>query len=480
MNYFKNLRGKEAISNITRLYFSQLVSVGFGFLMSLYIPKFIGIEEFSYWQLFLFYAGYTGVLQLGLNDGLYLRYGGQILTKDECESISSQLWLSIGIISLICVIFIGSITSGIIQRISDPNLIFIYCGVAIYAIVYNIFGFCSLLCQALNRFKSYTTSFIWERVIMGMFLLLMICFSIKKFRYIEICWIISLAIVTIRILSKNKDLFLRRITINRTTFHEIKGNIEIGISLMLSNVSSILIIGVCRFFISEHYPLTTFGYVSFSLSLCMFCLVFISKIGLGIYPLLRRKSEVFHRVFYEKMNYLLTLLMPLTIILFMILNMIVKYFLPKYFSSLEYLAIFFPLCLFTAKIDMLYSTYLKILREEKCLLKINFGVMLLSVVVSATGIYLLENLAVTLIGVSICIIIKAYCMQKRVQIRLKLQKTSPKMLSDVVISLIYLALIGSGVDFMISTYILLIFISILIYFHHRSLIENLRFIFVSK
>ncbi len=134
MNYFKNLRGKEAISNITRLYFSQLVSVGFGFLMSLYIPKFIGIEEFSYWQLFLFYAGYTGVLQLGLNDGLYLRYGGQILTKDECESISSQLWLSIGIISLICVIFIGSITSGIIQRISDPNLIFIYCGVAIYAI----------------------------------------------------------------------------------------------------------------------------------------------------------------------------------------------------------------------------------------------------------------------------------------------------------------------------------------------------------
>ncbi len=212
------------------------------------------------------------MLHLGLNDGLYLRLGGKRLTMQECHEVSSQLWIATGFIMTLSIISFIVISSGLIPALTNSDLKFVILSVAVFAVINDIFGYCSSICQALNRFKVYTTSSIMERLIMVAFLIVMIVFSIKKFEYIVICWIASLAAVTVRILVKNQDLFLSKITISRAIFREMGINIVVGINLMLSNVSAMLIIGICRFFISEHYPIEIFGFVSFSLSLCLFCL----------------------------------------------------------------------------------------------------------------------------------------------------------------------------------------------------------------
>lgn len=480
MKFFKNIRGKEALKNIFNLYSSQLVSVVFSILISLYIPKFIGVEEFSYWQLFLFYAGYTGMLHLGLNDGLYLRLGGKELTDQESQEVSSQLWISTGLMILLSFIAVLIAFSGLIPALSNSNIKFIFLAVAIYAIAYNVFGYCGSVCQALNRFKVYTSSVIMERVIMVIFLIIMIALSIKKFEYIVIFWIISLALVTVRILLKNRDLFLEKIRISHVIFREIGINIKVGINLMLSNISAMLIIGICRFFISEHYPIEIFGFVSFSLSLCLFGLQFISKIGIGIYPLLKRKSEKFHRDFFSKMDYLLTMLMPLCIVLFPILILIVKYFLPNYSPSLIYLAIFFPLCIFTVKIDMLYSTYLKVLRHERYLLKVNAVTMFLSAAISALSIYCFNNIIMSLISVCICVIIKAYLMQRFICQAFKLGRIPNTLLTDYILSFIYLLMIGIGVNFNIVISITLALSLLNLYCRRQPIIADLKFIFIAR
>ena len=41
------------------------------------LPKIISVEQYGYWQVYLFYSTYVGILHLGLNDGIYLRYGGE-------------------------------------------------------------------------------------------------------------------------------------------------------------------------------------------------------------------------------------------------------------------------------------------------------------------------------------------------------------------------------------------------------------------
>ena len=480
MKFLQNIRGKDAVTNISRLYMSQLISVGFSILLSLYIPKFIGVKEFSYWQLFLFYASYTGMLHLGLNDGLYLRYGGCILTDQECRSVSSQLWVSCGIIAILCGLAVTVVGLGMIPQLSNPNLIFVFCGVAVYAVVNIVYGFCGSLCQAINRFKEYTNSYIIDRLIMAALLIAMVCMSIKRFEYIEVCWIISMFIVTFIMLFRNRDIFLRKVSISEKTFQQIGSNIGIGINLMLSNVSSMLIIGICNFFISEHYPITTFGYVAFSLSLCNFALLFISKIGIGIYPLLKKKKDEFHKVFFGKVDYLLTVLMPLSIVFFPILNLIVRYFLPNYYNSLEYLSIFFPLAVFSAKIEMLYSTYLKVLREERYLLRINIYVMSLSMFLSAIGIYLLDNIPFTLICVSSCIILKACFMRNRINKIFKTTCHSLVIYSDIAFSIIYLVEIGVGVDFNIAVYSALFMSLINIFFQRRHIKEDVRYLFIAR
>ena len=60
--------------------------------MSLLVPKMLGVEEFSYWQLFLFYLSYVGLFHFGITDGMYLKNGG--LTYDEInkKEIGSQFW----------------------------------------------------------------------------------------------------------------------------------------------------------------------------------------------------------------------------------------------------------------------------------------------------------------------------------------------------------------------------------------------------
>ena len=57
--------------------FSNFVSLIASALVILIIPKLIGVEEYGYWQLYLFYSSYVGFLHFGWNDGIYLRFGGE-------------------------------------------------------------------------------------------------------------------------------------------------------------------------------------------------------------------------------------------------------------------------------------------------------------------------------------------------------------------------------------------------------------------
>ena len=162
MKLFENIRGKDAIKNIINLYSSQLVSVGFSILISLYIPRFIGVEEFSYWQLFLFYGGYTGMLYLGLNDGLYLRLGGKRLTMQECHEVSSQLWIATGFIMTLSIISFIVISSGLIPALTNSDLKFVILSVAVFAVINDIFGYCSRFVRLLTVLRSIPHLPLWS------------------------------------------------------------------------------------------------------------------------------------------------------------------------------------------------------------------------------------------------------------------------------------------------------------------------------
>ena len=53
--------------------FAQLISLAVSFLLNLIVPKFIDEYQYSYWQTYMLYIAYVGILHFGLLDGIVLR-----------------------------------------------------------------------------------------------------------------------------------------------------------------------------------------------------------------------------------------------------------------------------------------------------------------------------------------------------------------------------------------------------------------------
>jgi len=68
---------KNGIKNLSISFIANLVTIIVSFIVTLFLPKIISVEQYGYWQVYLFYSTYVGILHLGLNDGIYLRYGGE-------------------------------------------------------------------------------------------------------------------------------------------------------------------------------------------------------------------------------------------------------------------------------------------------------------------------------------------------------------------------------------------------------------------
>ena len=63
--------------------FAQGLSTAVSVILTLLLPKVLGVAEFGYWQLFIFYLGYVGFFHFGINDGVYLIHGGE--TRDALD-----------------------------------------------------------------------------------------------------------------------------------------------------------------------------------------------------------------------------------------------------------------------------------------------------------------------------------------------------------------------------------------------------------
>ena len=59
-------------------------------LMTFLIPRIFSEETYSYFQLENLYCGYLWIASLGINDGLYIKYGGK-----ERKEINKRFFSSI-------------------------------------------------------------------------------------------------------------------------------------------------------------------------------------------------------------------------------------------------------------------------------------------------------------------------------------------------------------------------------------------------
>lgn len=393
----------QFIKNFSYTISSNLISLIISTLVVIVVPKLVGVEEYGYWQLYLFYSSYVGFLHFGWSDGIYLRYGGEEYSDLDKKIFSSQFYMMM-LFQFIVAVIIVIIA---VLFVSDIDRAFILNMVALNALIINVLSVLLLTLQATNRIKEYAQINIISRVSYVFLIVIFLVFGVREYKVMIIADLIGKALSLIYAIYACNDIVLNKVNTLSFNIIETTENIRVGIKLMFANIASMLIIGVVRFGIEYSWDVSTFGKISLTLSISNLLMLFINATGIVIFPVLRKLRIEALPNLYLVIRDILMLMLFCVLVLYFPMNAFLTRWLPNYADSLAFMALLFPISLYEGKMGLLINTYLKTLREERFIMKINIIVLFLSIVSTIFTTLIFRNLNAAVLSILIAISIRS-------------------------------------------------------------------------
>jgi O-antigen/teichoic acid export membrane protein len=421
------------IKNMSYTISSNFISLIISTLVVLIIPKLIGVEEYGYWQLYIFYSSYVGFLHFGWNDGIYLRYGGE-----EYKKLDKRLFYSQFVELVVSQVTIGILiwlTSAIF--ILDNNRSFILQMVAIAMILLNTRLMIFFILQATNRIKEFARLTMLDRIVYIILIIILLLFGIRDFKLMIFADLVGKLVSLFFATLSCKDIVFRRINTFYLTISELIMNISVGIKLMFANIASMLIIGIVRFGIEQTWDVATFGKVSLTLSISNMMMIFINAVGIIMFPILRRTNwEKLANIYSTMRDFLMVILLGFLIIYYP-LKTVMSAWLPQYAQSLLYMSLVFPMFIYEGKMALLINTYLKTLRREKVMLRINLISMLLSLLMTYVTSRIFVNLDAAILSIIILLAMRSAFAEKYLAKELSI-KVNKDILLEVLLTIVFI------------------------------------------
>lgn len=449
---------RQFLANFSLTIISNLLNLIISSMVVLLIPKLIGVYEYGLWQLFIFYSSYVGLLHFGWLDGIYLRYGGIHYEKLERSKFKTQFiafFISQIIISLIILLVFYNF-------ISDDTRYILY-AVSATIVITNVKTFFQFILQMTNRIKEYSVSNIFGSIIYAVIVLVLILKGTQDYKPFVVSYIISQAVGLIFSLLSCRNLIINNALLS-INWKEIFLNISVGSKLVLSNVSSMLIIGVIRFGIQKGWSIETFGKISLTLSISNLLMIFIGAVSLVLFPALRRIDKDKTKIAYATIRDLLMPAVFIAMFLYFPIDYIIPNWLPEYKDALKYMAILFPMIVYQAKFEILSNTFFKVLRMEKQLLVVNICTLLFSLMLTFISVYFLHDLNITMCVIVVVMAIRSTIAELYMRSRLRIHFSYEIIIESLLIILFILSTWYLGTWYSLIIYI----VAILIYLRIKS------------
>lgn len=462
---------KDSIKQIfNKLYYSisaNLLNLLISLIVSFIVPKLLGVEQYGYWQLYLFYVSYVGFFHFGVADGIYLRYGGKYYDELDKSLMHSQVWLLLLLEALIFSLIIVFV----IATVEDVNKIIILIAAGLNCILLLPRTVLQFLLQSTGRVQEYARNFMVERILYIVLILGFLFFGYRNFEYMLLADIFAKFVAFIGLGFVCRDIiFAKSVKLSLGLF-EFWKNITTGSKLLFANIAGMLIIGIVRFGIERNWDITTFGKVSFSLSISNFILTFIAAVSVVIFPIIKRSEANKLSAVYQTLGVLLSWVMLILLTAYYPIQKVLLIWLPHYTEAIQYFAILFPISMFEARSSLLINTYLKALRQEKAMLLINGFSVILSLVTTVITTMVFKNLTITIMSIVALQIIK--CLIPDIYIQKKMHmKFSFEVLWDTLGAVVFI--FGNwymrGVE---GWSIYIVFIICIAFLRRKELIQNM-------
>lgn len=394
---------KSLLSNFAAAFSAQFLAVIVSIFTTLLVPKLLGVTEYGYWQLFIFYASYVGVFSFGLYDGVYLINGGTSRKKIDKQAINSQYWFGICYQTIIALIIVLIALQGGFGPDREPVII---CA-AIYLPIQNGAYFLGYLLQAMNETKTWSFSTMLERTCLAIPVIILILLRVQTFEPYMYAYIFSRVCQVLYLSWHTRDFFSSGLEPLSDALKISAVSIRAGVKLMIANIASTLIIGVARFIIDLVWGIETFSQLSLSISCVNFFLAFSSQVSMVLFPALRQSNTREASTFYVASRDFLELFFPAMYLLYYPFVWLLGLWLPQYSEGLVYFAYMIPICLFDSQMQVVSQTMFKVRREEARLLRINVATALVSCALCVFSAFVLHSVHAVIASIVVSIALRS-------------------------------------------------------------------------
>lgn len=468
---FELMNLKSIFKNASYAFLAQGVAFFVSAITTLLVPKVLGVEQFSYWQLFIFYQSYVGFFHFGLNDGVYLVYGGTPRAKIDKKSITSQYLFGVCVQLMLGIALLFAIFSA---DLNDERDFVLFCTV-VFMVVKNSADYIGYVFQAMNETMLFSRGAILERLAFLLPMTALLLLQIDDFEVYVVAYMIAGLVRLFYFLYNSKDFFKCGLEPLETASKESVKSITIGLKLMLANIASMLILGVARFFIDLVWGIETFGKLSLSLSMVNFFLAFVSQAAMVLFPALRQGSNEEQRKFFVASRDSLSIIFPAVYALYFPMKWLLDLWLPLYSDSFIFIAYLMPICVFDSKMNICCTTMFKVRRQERMLLLVNIFAFLISACATLLGCYVFVSIYIVIGGVILSIVLRSVVSEFVINHELEVTNNLLLFCSELFLTIAFILAVGSldeAVGFFV--YLLLFFIFVLL---NRNRVQETKDLF---
>ena len=348
------------------------------------VPKILVSSDFGYWQLFLFYVGYIGFAQLGLSDGVYLRLGGTPRNAIDRTSVSrhfvvlcaSQLLLASAVAA-----------SALIFSVGDRR--FVSLAIAAMIPVMSAVRYWGFVFQAMNETKLFSYSVLLQNVGFVIPLVVLLAMHVTDERAYVAFYVFAQFPALVVCLYRGKELLNYEGIHLRECCVDVSESIRAGVPLLLSTLAATLVLGSVRFIVDANWGISDFGAASLSITVVTFFLTLLAQFSLVLFPALRQIDRERVERFVWDLRTVAFAALPVAYVFYFPIAWILSLWLPTYRGAFQMAAVLMPLCVFDGLMQILYSTFFKVVRRERMLLALNVAELGVAVIgVTVTGIWL--------------------------------------------------------------------------------------------
>jgi len=339
--------------------FAGVVTLVCNGVLAFLLPRFLSVEDYGYYRLFVLYGVFAGAVHLGFLDGLLLRWAGQPARIGRTLSRSLEFLAYEHALILTVLVGVAGFFGG-------KAAFALACAVGLYSVFWNWMSLGQYALEALRRFEVLSLF-----TVISPLLLLVSAIAFHAFRELRATSLITLCLLANCVAAAALWKYVRtrvggqspcRLDASQVGFSHIR----LGWSILGANLVANFLLSLDRIVVSARFSIRDFAIYGFAANALGLIYTMILSVSRVVFPYLSQDNAGALRPrTYEVAETVLILAWSLGMAGYFPVAWFVSHWLLDYIPSLPLLRILMVTTSMIASLQVLHNSYFRIARKQQ-------------------------------------------------------------------------------------------------------------------